>query len=410
MSGHILFLAHRLPFPPDRGDKIRSHHVLKALAELGPVHVGCLAESEADYAHEYQLAAIAASYTMPPRRKSLLVSGLSALRRQEPVSCAAFRSDEMAHWVRQTLANYPVDTIYVFSGQMGQYVPDEFSGRLVVDLVDVDSAKFEQYARDARFPMRLVHGREAHLLHRIECDLSSRADVTLLVSQEEAELLRERIGPGIGNIRALGNGIDCTAFDPATVQPARELLRAGPHITFTGQMDYPPNIGAAERFATSILPAIRQRFTSALFHIVGRAPTDAVQALGNLPGVLVHGEVADIRAFLAGSDIVTAPLLLARGVQNKVLEAMAMARAVVLSAEAARGIPAIDGEHFAVGSRDHELIERAIALLGDKTARNTMGRAARDFVESQMRWEAQLADLPAIMGGGLRVREKRDAA
>src|SRR5687767_14995167 len=144
MSG-ILFLAHRVPFPPDRGDKIRSHHVLKALAELAPVYVGCFAETPADRAAGADLANLTANWCMPSRTRPLPIAGLEAIVRGEPVSLTAFRHPELAAWVAHTLESYSIDTIYVFSGQMGQYVPAGWQGRLVVDLVDVDSAKFEAY-------------------------------------------------------------------------------------------------------------------------------------------------------------------------------------------------------------------------------------------------------------------------
>ena len=195
MSG-ILFLAHRVPFPPDRGDKIRSHNVLKALAELAPVHVGCFAETSADRAAGADLASVAATWCMPSRTKPLPIAGLEAIVRGEPVSLTAFRHPELAAWVARTLERCSIDTIYVFSGQMGQYVPGEWMGRLVVDLVDVDSAKFEAYAREKALPMSWIEAREARLLRREEARLATRADRTLLVSEAEAALVVSRLPAG----------------------------------------------------------------------------------------------------------------------------------------------------------------------------------------------------------------------
>jgi hypothetical protein len=146
----ILFLAHRVPFPPDRGDKIRSHHILKRLAEFGPVHVAAFGESDEDMAQDEALASIAESHCLIRRDKPLWKAGLEALRNREPVSIAAWRNEQFAQWVARTLATRPISAIYVFSGQMGQYLPTHFDGRVVLDLVDVDSAKFEAYARDKR--------------------------------------------------------------------------------------------------------------------------------------------------------------------------------------------------------------------------------------------------------------------
>jgi len=407
VSGDILFLAHRLPFPPDRGDKIRSHHVLKALAQIAPVHVGCLAEDAGDFAHEHELTAIAASHCMPRRSKPLPLAGVEALGRSEPVSLSAFRSERLKSWVKQTLAERDIAAIYVFSGQMGQYVPTSWRGRLVVDLVDVDSAKFEAYASDGSGPRAWIDAREGRLMRRIEADLAKRAEHTLLVSDAEAALLRSRTAGG-GDIRALRNGIDCAFFDPEDVEPLVELGGDGPHFVFTGQMDYAPNIAAVARFAETILPAIREARPAAQFHIVGRAPTAPVIKLGELPGVTVWGSVPDVRPFLASADMVVAPLTIARGVQNKVLEAMAMERCVLLSPEAATGIDAQNGQHFIIGEDDSALIAHAHHLLDNPAERDAIALAARKFVLDTMSWPAMMADLPALMGFGGKAR--RDAA
>ena len=144
--GEILFLAHRIPFPPDRGDKIRSHHILQRLAALAPVHVACFADDPADMAHEPSLAALAASHCLVQRSRPLPLAGLVALAQGQPVSLTAFADRRLASYVAEVIASRPIGAIYVFSGQMGQYVPAGFTGRVVIDLVDVDSAKFGAYA------------------------------------------------------------------------------------------------------------------------------------------------------------------------------------------------------------------------------------------------------------------------
>jgi polysaccharide biosynthesis protein PslH len=405
MSG-ILFLAHRLPFPPDRGDKIRSHNVLKALAALGPVHVGCFGETVADKVTEIDLAELAESHCMPMRDKPLQVAGLEALVRREPVSLAAFRHPVLAGWIMRTLAQHEIGAIYVFSGQMGQYIPESWTGRLVVDLVDVDSAKFEAYARDAKPPLRWIHAREARLLAREEARLAARADQTLLISHAEVELFAGRLPAGSNaNLSVLGNGIDARRFDPAGVAAHPALVGRGPHIVFTGQMDYPPNIDAASRAVERIMPWIRAVHPDAEFHLVGRAPVAELVALEGRNGARVWGEVLDVRPFLAAADLVLAPLTIARGVQNKVLEAMAMARPVVLTPAAASGIPGDDDVHFAIAESDEALVERSLALLARPPAAQALGEAARRLVVERMSWTAMLDSLPAVLGRGPRDRD-----
>ncbi|MFD2578557.1 hypothetical protein ACFSTD_08040 [Novosphingobium colocasiae] len=146
----ILFLSHRIPFPPDRGDKIRSFNVLQALARLGPVHVATFADDADDMAHERALAGLAASHCLLPRTKSLARSGMEALITAKPISLAAFRDARLSRYIAEVLRTRPIAAIYLFSGQMGQYLPPHFDGRIVADLVDVDSAKFEAYAAKKR--------------------------------------------------------------------------------------------------------------------------------------------------------------------------------------------------------------------------------------------------------------------
>jgi len=410
MSG-ILFLAHRLPFPPDRGDKIRSHHILKALAELGPVHVGCMAETISDRAGEAELANVATTYCMPTRSKPLPVAGIEAIVRGEPVSLTAFRHPQLAEWVRYTLVRYGIDTIYVFSGQMGQYVPNDWSGRLVMDLVDVDSAKFEAYAREKPAPLSWIDAREAKLLRREEARLAARAERTLLVSNAEAALLVSRLPKGTAaRVGVLGNGIDAAAFNPARVIPHPALAEGGPHFVFTGQMDYKPNVDAALRAIEQIMPALRRRHPAAQFHAVGRNPAPELLARDGVNGARVWGEVPDVRPFLAAADLVLAPLTIARGVQNKVLEAMAMARPVLLSPCAAVGLPGVDGETLAIAESDEDFVRRALMLVADPEQADAIGKAARRLVVETMNWPAMLAALPEIVGLPPERRIGRNAA
>lgn len=407
MDGEILFLAHRLPFPPDRGDKIRSHHVLKEMARIAPVHVGCLAESEADVANSHFLDDIARSWCMPRRSKPVAIAGAQALLRNEPVSLAAFRSCHLMEWTRNLLRTGRIGAIYVFSGQMGQYVPTNWRGRLVIDLVDVDSAKFEAYGQVRTGPRAWIDTREGRLLKAEEARLAAKADATLLVSEAEANLLRDRVA-GNHAIRALRNGIDCEYFDPHVVHSETALLEGGPHYVFTGQMDYAPNVEAVSRMARKIMPLVRRRLPGAQFHIVGRAPSKEVRSLNGLHGTCVVGEVSDTRPWLAAADAVVAPLQIARGVQNKVLEAMAMARPVVASFDAANGIDATDGQHILVAKSDADFVTTLSRIAEEPAKAERMGMAARRFVVETMSWTAMLADLPELLG--FAAETSRDAA
>ncbi len=410
--GEILFLAHRMPFPPDRGDKIRSHHLLRALGQLAPVHVGCFGDTDADFEQEPVLAQHAASHCLVRRSKSMAVAGIEALVKGTPVSLTAFEHSGLHKWVTRLVRERDIRTIFVFSGQMAQHVPDDFDGQVIVDLCDVDSAKFEAYARDGRLPRRWIDAREGRLLSIEEERVSKRAAATLLVTEAEKELFRSRLAnPSGHHLRAVRNGIDAAFFDPNTAEPLPDLAACeGRNLVFTGQMDYAPNVAAAHRVIDRLLPAIRAAHPNTTFHLVGRAPVASLTRRDGLDGVRVWGEVSDIRPFLAVADVVVAPLEIARGVQNKVLEAMAMARPVVLSDEAATGIDAVDGRDFSVGADDNALVANVLALLGDGPAALNMAASARRYVIENQSWEAMLASLPGICGFGNDEEVHRDVA
>ncbi len=395
--GEILFLAHRVPFPPDRGDRIRSHNLLKALAGLAPVHVGCFAEGPGE--GEVALAAMAASYCIAPRSKPLPLAGAEAVLTDKPVSLTAFHSRKLERWVRATIAARDIAAIVVFSGQMGQYVPADFRGRVVIDLCDVDSAKFASYA--AAGERVWLNAREARLLAAEEERLGCRADATILISEAEAALYRSRLtAPDKVNVHVIGNGIDPAFFDPVGVTPHPAIADLpGPHFVFTGQMDYRPNEQAALWVIEALMPKLRARFSQAIFHVVGRNPTGKLMAHHGTPGVQVWGEVTDVRPFIAAADAVLAPLLIARGVQNKVLEAMAMAKPVVLTPDAATGIAARDGEDWLVCPPDPAaMCARIEAVLSDPEVPARIGAAARRFVLDHHGWEAMLAPLAGLIG------------
>ena len=385
----ILFLAHRVPYPPDRGDKIRSYHVLRHLARRAPVHLYAFADDPADEIPHPVLRDLTASCTIVPRRKGRARATLEALASGRPVSLTAFDSAAM----RAALAAAPCcDATYCFSGQMAQYLPADRPA--VMDFVDVDSAKFGQLAETAALPLRPLLRREARLLGRFERDVAARVAASLFVTDAEAALFRA--GGGRGRIAVVENGIDARFFDPAATF---ERLPAGPLIVMTGQMDYRPNVDAAIWFADAVLPRLRLRHPEACFAIVGRNPAPALQALARRPGVRVTGAVPDVRPWLAAATVCVAPLKLARGVQNKVLEAMAMARPVIASPAAAEGID--HGGTVEVADGVDAWVERVGAVLA-APRKNLAGRAQ---VLNRYAWAVRLAPLDALLGLGQRSRE-----
>ncbi|HEX6376026.1 MAG TPA: TIGR03087 family PEP-CTERM/XrtA system glycosyltransferase [Allosphingosinicella sp.] len=398
MMADLLFLAHRIPFPPDRGDKIRSFHELRHLAGLGRVHLACFADDAADAAHLAGLRAALGGALgeahVEVRRTSRAVAGARALIAGKPASLTLFDSRAIRAFVEQLLASRDIDTIFAFSGQMAQFVPATTRARFVMDFGDVDSAKFEAYGVAGGL-LAAVHRREGERLAAFERAIAARADVSLFVSEAEAALFRRRSGLRDADIRALQNGVDLDYFAPRP-SPGHPLS-PGPLIVFTGQMDYAPNIDAVRWFADEVMPLLPQ----ARFAIVGRHPAGAVRRLAG-PRTVVTGAVDDVRAWLAAADVVAAPLRIARGIQNKVLEAMAMARPVIASPAGFEGIEAEPGRDLLVADGAEAQAEAIMRLLDDPARARAIGAAARRRMLEAYRWEARLAPLAGIVGRGPR--------
>ena len=398
--GEILFLCHRIPFPPDRGDKIRSWHLLEALGKIAPVHVGCFADDARDMGFAPDMARVTASQCVLMRDRSRAVAGISGLVRRQPMLVALYEKAALHRWVAETLKARPIRTIVAYSVQMAHFLPDKLpeSVRFVMDFVDFDSAKYASYGAGQGGPMGWVNRREGRLLHRYERAVAHRADQSLFVSDAEAEMFRRAGGVEGCAIAALDNGVNLDYFradgdfDPVP-SPGSPLL------VFTGQMDYRPNIEAVESFAHQVLPLLRAEHPGATFAIVGRNPVPQVQALAALPGVIVTGGVPDVRGWLAAADVVVAPLRIARGIQNKVLEAMAMGRPVVASPQAAEGIDARNGEHLLVAPDAQGEARAVLDLLADPTRAAALGAAARQRVQQRYDWAATLAPLRAMVLG-----------
>lgn len=399
----LLFLAHRIPFPPDRGDKIRSFNILRHIARHVRVHLACFADDEVDAA---QIAGLREALDgnlgeahVEVRRPRPLRAAM-ALLRGRPLSPAMFQSRAMSGFVDGLLAARAIETIFAFSGQMAQFVPDPPQARFVMDFVDMDSAKFAEYGAAGRGPMAWLYRREGRKLFDFECAAAHRADVSLFVSKAEAEMFRAAAGESGGDVRALENGIDLGFYDPRNDfrRLSNQQRGQGPLILFTGQMDYRPNVEAVTSFAHGVMPLIRQSAPQARFAIVGRQPVAAVRKLDGVGGVVVTGAVDDVRSWIAAADVVVAPLKIARGIQNKVLEAMAMAKPIVASSAAFEGIEAEAGQDLLVADSAQEQAEAVLKLLSDPVRASCRGGAARRRVETSYSWPAKLAPLTGLLG------------
>ncbi len=321
------------------------------------------------------------------------------------MSLPYYRSAALQRWVKRVLAGGQVRQALVFSGPMAQYLdllPGQIGLHRVIDFVDVDSEKWQQYAATKRWPLSRLYRREARHLLAYEREVSQQFDGVTFVSSAEAELFSLRTQPASPEQRKIDffcNGVDVDFFSPHRVYPnpyRDAAAEKAPVLVFTGAMDYWPNIEAVQWFAARVLPALRARFQTLEFHVVGARPSTEVKKLAQLPGIKVSGTVPDIRPYLAHATLVVAPLRIARGIQNKVLEAMSMEKTIVATPQALEGIGARPGSEIVVADNAAGFIAALSALL-EATTDHRIGVAARERVLQDYCWDSNLLRLDQVL-------------
>ncbi|GAB3370203.1 TIGR03087 family PEP-CTERM/XrtA system glycosyltransferase [Massilia agri] len=385
----LLLLIHRIPYPPNKGDKIRSYHLLKHLARDYRVHLATFVDDADDWQHVPTVEKMCASSHFASLNPTLArVRSLGALVKNRSLSLDYYRDAGMQRWVDQTVAAHEIERVLVFSSAMAQYADKYPNARRVVDFCDVDSDKWRQYADKKSWPMSWLYRHEARQLLSYERQVAREYDASLFVSAPEADLFRQLAPESDARIGFFSNGVDTEYFSPdaAGASPFKEGERA---IVFTGAMDYWPNVDAVQWFAADVMPLLRARFPDLVFYIVGARPTPAVLELGKQSNIVVTGTVPDVRPYIAHARAAVAPLRIARGIQNKVLEAMAMATPVVVSPQALEGIEAEPGRELVLAQDATGFADAVASLLARQD--NTMGLAARARVERKYSWPSNLA-------------------
>jgi sugar transferase (PEP-CTERM/EpsH1 system associated) len=396
--GKLLYLVHRLPYPPNKGDKVRSYHLLKHLTQRHQVFLGTFVDEPADEAYVDTVRALCTElYVARLNPRSAKLRSLSGLLTQQALSLSYYRDAGLQAWVNETLAEHSIDAIVIFSGVMAQYVdlfPASKVRPMLVDFVDVDSAKWTQYAPKHRWPMSWLYRREGERLLAFERAVAAKAQRSFFVTENEAALFLSQASECSGRVEAMSNGVDADFFapDPVRLSPFTGAASSSDHIplVFTGAMDYWPNVDAVTWFARDILPALRQRWPTLCFYIVGRSPPPGVLALAS-EGVVVTGTVADVRPYLQHAAVVVAPLRVARGIQNKILEAMAMARPVVAALSCVAPIDAIAGDELVSADSATDYVREISALLQAPERSAAVGQAGRVRVIKAYSWEAHLS-------------------
>jgi sugar transferase (PEP-CTERM/EpsH1 system associated) len=403
----LLFISHRVPYPPDKGERIRSFHELRALAEHFHVTLASPSRNESETQAAEALRTWCETILIAPttRRRALMRSAWAMLRGRSATE-GFYRSDRLLRMILAEAARKPFDLTLVCSSAMTPCLWQIPCPARVTDLVDVDSAKWAAYARDTSGPRRWFFSRESDQVASLEQEACRLSDAVVVVTGSEAVLLGNARGRRCplpmtremrDKIKVVGNGVDCDYFDLSTVEPAsiKNSNGQGAHaaMVFTGTMDYRPNVQAVCWFVKNVWPDLKREAPELNFLIVGRQPTREVQRLAQTPGVHVTGAVADVRPYLAAASAAVFPMQMSPGIPNKLLEALAAGRPTVASPCAFEGLNLQVGQHLLRAQTPDQWRHQILTLLADATLREQLGRQARLYVREHFTWEQQLAPL-----------------
>jgi sugar transferase (PEP-CTERM/EpsH1 system associated) len=396
----LLYITHRMPFPPNKGDKIRSFNILNHLAKRHDVYLACLVDDKSDLRFVPEIEQRVSRFVfdqIQPRTKKLLA--LRGLFRARPITVGYFYSTALQRQIDSIIDEVNIDAFVCSSSPMAEYLyrSRHANGRIrralrVMDLIDIDSSKWAQYAKQSRWWTSCIYRYEAKHLANYEKSIAKNFDHVLVVSEQEKMVFPG--GSDLPNLGAMSNGVDLDYFRP---EPPATNIATRPTLVFTGAMDYLANIDGVKWFVEHVLPRVQAAIPDVELLIVGSKPTQEIERLGKLQGVVVTGFVEDVRLYLARASVCIVPLRVARGIQNKVLEAMAMGKAVVCTPQAHEGIRATPGREVIVAENADAFAAETIRLLEDQTRARQLGVAARLCVEKEYAWDENMGLLDRIL-------------
>ena len=398
----VLFLSHRFPYPPTFGSKVRAFNVIRHLAREHEVTVLSLVRSDAEAEEAKGIAAFCAGHRAVRVHNIVQAAKIAAtLPSAMTASEAFFHSAELQREVDRQLASGSFDLVFAHCSAVGRYIEHVEGIPKLMDFCDVDSRKWLDYLAFKPWPLTLGYRWEAWRMATAERRVAANVDVVTVATQGEVATLAEA---GVTErVDWFPNGVDVEYFAPSEVAYDPNV------ISFVGRMDYFPNVQCMVDFCADVWPALRRARPRLKLQIVGAAPTAAVLALARIEGVAVTGSVPDVRPYVQGSALTITPLKIARGTQNKILEAMAMEVPVVSSRIAASGVDAVPGEHLLVADGVAETCDTILRLLGDPAERARLAKAGRARVLTHHAWPNAMKRLDGIMERCLRPAPMRAA-
>lgn len=408
MRPPLLLLCHRIPYPPNKGDKIRSYHLLQNLRKKYKIFLGAFIDDKSDLEYADQVKSWCEDVCLVELHPFLAkFRSLTGFLKAQPLTLPYYHDSRLNGWIQSAIAHNKIERFCVCSSSMAQYVIDDrySSAQRIIDFIDVDSDKWRQYAATKPWPFNWVYSREAKYLLKFETKVASCFDVSFFVSKAEADLFRQVSPVARYKIKNYTNGVDSVYFSPS-LSFYNPYSRNEIVLLFVGTMDYWPNIDAAIWFGKKVFPRILAKKPTVRLYIVGRHPTAGVCRLGKCPGVKVTGSVSDVRPYLKHAAIVVAPMRIGRGIQNKVLEGMAMAKSVIASRSAIAGLEVAIGKDILVADNEDEFYKQALSLLENGII--DIGNNARYRVCHNYNWDNQLSCVSRYIENKVNGRKRRE--
>tara|TARA_R110001583_G_scaffold181353_1_gene338560 strand:+ start:2160 stop:3380 length:1221 start_codon:yes stop_codon:yes gene_type:complete len=401
----IVVLSHRVPYPPNKGEKIRTFNQIKYLASQGhEIHLFSPYDNDEELEHfssldQQGICQSISSFSLDAKPFRLI----RGLLKGKSLSVANFYSRDMQTDFDHFISSSKVDVIICTASSMAEYIFKSSVLKLttkhpllIMDFMDVDSDKWAQYQNSSRLPMSWVYHREHKLVSQFEFKIASEFDVCYLIAQAEVELFKRQVAD-LGNVQVLGNGMDTKTFFPSKIRAAN----TAPVLLFTGVMDYKPNVDAVVWFVNHCWQNVIEKYPNARFIIAGMNPNSEVLALKGKRGIEVTGFVDDILPFYHAADIFIAPFRLARGVQNKVLQAFSCALPVISTPMGAEGINCTPGNNVLIASDASDFFEQIVFLFENQDTAVDIGKKALRLIEEQYSWEGQLNPIVELFSSTL---------
>ncbi|WP_300463382.1 TIGR03087 family PEP-CTERM/XrtA system glycosyltransferase [Desulfobacula sp.] len=397
MKKKILYLCHRIPYPPNKGDKIRTFNEIKYLSKNHNIDLITLADDLKDLKYAEHLKKYCRQIKIFPLNKNVAkINGLLSLLFGQSISQGYFYKREFQNTFNSWTESERYDALICFSSPMAEYVfksknkIKDIAKTMIMDFCDLDSDKWSQYVQKSTFPLNMIYKKEASRLLRFEKKINKMFNKSVFVSHKEAELF-VKYYPEAKDIQIISNGVDYQYFNSKKTEITQSF--PSPMLVFSGAMDYYANIDGVIWFAKEILPEIKKKIPEIKFYIVGSNPDPSVKALEKDTSIIVTGFVNDIREYYKAADLCIIPLRIARGVQNKVLEGMAMGKAIISTSQAVQGIHRDVKQVLEIEDDPMKFAEKVISFLNNSSRITELGNAAEKFVVQHHNWGKNLAGL-----------------